>query len=90
MTYFPTRDYLHPFGPQSLVEDLLQSPEAKELLFQSVPAVAAAVRDGNREIIAAQIGQLPFPPYLAQGPEENAALIASIQRVEASPSRSDR
>ena len=90
MTYFPTRDYLHPFGPQSLVEDLLQSPEAKELLFQSVPAVATAVRDGNREIIAAQIGQLPFPPYLAQGPEENAALIASIQRVEASPSRSDR
>lgn len=89
-TYSPAKDYLHPFGAQSLVEDLLQSPEAKELLFHSAPAVAVAVRDGYREIIAAQVGQLPFPPYLAQRPEENASLIASIQRVEANLFQSNK
>lgn len=59
-------------------------------MFHSAPAVAVAVRDGNREIIAAQVGQLPFPPYLAQRPEENASLIASIQRVEANLFQSNK
>lgn len=81
MTYQPTADLLHPYGSNSLVEELLRDDAVKEMLEHYISHVVARATGGDREIAAAEIGRLPFPPYLLQDAENNKRLIEKLRAI---------
>ena len=76
----PTRDYLHPYSVQSLGMDVCASEAAMALIHDRLPALHAALRDPQSELIAMPlIAASDAPPYIAR--ERLMALDEALRAV---------
>ena len=58
--YRPNVDYLHPFGPHSLILDLIRSPEAVEVMRRIAPRLYEAAADPERDVASWRLDELTW------------------------------
>ncbi len=79
--YQPTKNYLHPYGAESRLEELAKNPNTLELLFRFVPPYGGMAAGHNAEFQYNTLAEMREKPFIPCDEEAYQTLLEKLAEI---------